>query len=424
MDIISSTAKFTFKMEIANQILIIIALIVLSAFFSASESALLSLSRFKVRYMIEKKKFGAGYVKKLKDDPERLLSTILIGNNVINIAASAIGTSLALRIFQNNAIAIATGIMTFLILVFGEITPKSLATRNNERFSLFAARIIWWMSVGIYPVIKLLNYFLRAMNKLVGTKRIAIITKEELKSIVKMSEEEGSIKDVEKKMIHRIFDFDNTTVSDVMTRRKNVVSVGSDLLVKDVLQIPTAKMYSRFPVYEENKDNIVGLLYLKDMLKFVKENKTDVPVKQIMRKPFFVFGHKKIDSMLRMFQSRKEHMAIVIDDKAQVIGVVTIENILEEIVGEIIDESDRINPNVVQISKNEWLVNGTADIETVNAKTGLSIKESDYDSLHSFITATAGRTPKLAEEISYHNFKFIIEDVQGKKVLKARIIKA
>ncbi|MEK6946795.1 MAG: CNNM domain-containing protein, partial [Nanoarchaeota archaeon] len=215
--------KFIFKMEITTQILIILGLIILSAFFSASESALLSLSRFKVRYMIEKKKFGAGYVKKLKDDPERLLSTILIGNNLVNIAASAIGTSLALQIFKNNAIAIATGIMTFLILVFGEITPKSLATRNNERFSLFAARIVWWMSVGIYPVIKLLNYFLRAMNKLVGTKRIAIITKEELKSIVKMSEEEGSIKDVEKKMIHRIFDFDNTTVSDVMTRKKNVV---------------------------------------------------------------------------------------------------------------------------------------------------------------------------------------------------------
>ena len=158
-------------------------------------------------------------------------------------------------------------------------------------------------------------------------------------------------------------------------------------------------------------------------MKFVRESKVDAPIKQIMRKPFFVFGHKKIDSMLRMFQGRKEHMAIVIDEKAQVIGVVTIENILEEIVGEIIDESDRINPSVEQVSKNEWLVNGTAEIETVNAKTGLSIKESDYDSLHSFIAATLGRPPRMAEEFPYQNFKFIIEDAQGKKVLKARIIK-
>ena len=410
-------------MLLSTQIAIIAALVLLTAFFSAAESALLSLSRFRVRYMVEKKRFGAHFVKKLKDDPERLLSTILIGNSIVTVAASALGTSIALAVFKQNAIAFATGIMTFLILVFGEITPKSLATRNNERFSLFAARIVWWMSVGLYPVIRLLDYFLRAMNRLVGTKRISIITKEELKSIVKISEEEGSIKDIEKKMIHRIFDFENTTVSDVMTRKKNIVSVGSDMIVKDVLQLPTAKMYSRFPVYEKQKDNIVGILYLKDMMKFVRDNKLDTPVKQIMKKPFFVFGHRKIDSMLKMFQGRKEHMAIVIDEKAQVTGVVTIENILEEIVGEIIDESDRINPSVEQLSKNEWIANGTADIATVNAKIGLSIKESDYDSLDSFISATLGRTAKLAEEISYQNFKFIIEDVQGKKVLKVRIVK-
>ena len=410
-------------MLLSTQITAIAALLVLSAFFSASESALISLSRFKVNYMVEKKKAGAIYIKKLKDTPERLLSTILIGNNLVNIAAAALGTSIAISIFKNEGIGIATGVMTFLILVFGEITPKSLATRNNENFSLFAARIIWWISVALYPLIKLLDYFLKALNKLIGTKRISIITKEELKTIVKMSEEEGSLKDMEKKLIQRVFDFENTTTSDVMTPKKSIVSVSSEATVKDVLQLPTTKMYSRIPVYEKNKDNIVGILYLKDTLKFVKDGKLDVKAKEIMRKPFFVFAHKKIESMLKMFQGRKQHMAIVIDEKAQVVGLVTIENILEEIVGEIIDESDRLDPSISQLSKNEWLVKGSTEIEEVNSKTGLSLKTSDFVDLDSFIVATIGRAPKQGEEMNYQNHKIIMEDVQGKKILRARIVK-
>ena len=412
------------KMAFHYEISILIILLAISALSAMAEAALLSINKFKVRHWVEKKKFGAIYIQRLKNNPARLLTTLLIANNLVNTAAAAIITSMSLEIFHNNALAIATGIATFLILVLGDILPKSIGANNNEVLAPILAPAIWHLSYVVSPLTKVLEYLINMMNRLFGTKKISIITREELKSMVKFSGEQGSIKDIEKKMIHRIFDFENTTVSDVMTRKKGIVSVGSDMLVKDVLQLPTAKMYSRFPIYEKTRENIVGILYHKDMLKYLKEGMLDVPVKQIMRKPFFVFGHKKIDSMLRMFQSRKEHMAIVIDDKAQVIGVVTIENILEEIVGEIIDESDRINPSAQQVSKNEWLANGTADIETVNAKTGLSIKESDYDSLHSFITATLGRTPKLAEEIPYQNFKFIIEDAQGKKVLKARIIKS
>ena len=410
-------------MSIQAQIITIIVFIALSAFFSASESALLSLSRFRVRYMVEKKRFGAVYVKKLKDNPERLLSTVLICNNFVSIAASAIATSVALDIFKSNAISISTGVMTFLILVFGEITPKTLATRNNEAFSLFSARIIWWLSIALNPVIKLLDYFLRAMNKLIGTKKIPIITKEELKSIVKAGEEEGALKEIEEKLVQRIFDFENTTVSDVMTRKKSMVMVSSDMKIKDVLNLPTAKMYSRFPVYEKHRDNIIGILYLKDTLKFLKDGKFDVEAKHIMRKPFFVFENKKMDSMLRLFQGRKQHMAIVIDEKAHVVGVVTIENILEEIVGEIIDESDRLNPGIAQISKNEWIVKGSTEVEEVNRRTGMSVREEDFVDLDSFIVATLGRAPRLGEEISYQNFKLIMEDVQGKKVVQARIVK-
>ncbi|MDP3765876.1 MAG: hemolysin family protein [Nanoarchaeota archaeon] len=410
-------------MTINAQLLLFLLMIVLSAFFAMSESALVSLSKFKVRHWAEKKKFGSTYVKKLKDNPEVLLSTILIGNNLVNTAAAAIATSIAIGIFHENAIGIATGIATFFILVFGDITPKSIGTHNNEIIAPIVAPIIWNLSVAIYPVTKTLDYLLKALNKLIGTKKMSLITKEELKSIVKASEEEGSIKEIEKKMIQRIFDFDNTPVSDVMTRKKSIVSVSSDMQIKDVLQLPTAKMYSRFPVYEKNRDNIVGILYLKDMLKYIKDGKIDATTKQIMQKPLFVFTNKKMDTVLRLFQSRKQHMAIVIDENAHVVGLVTIENLLEEIVGEIIDESDRINPAIEQISKSEWVVKGSTEIEEINAKTGMSIKKADFIDLDSFIVSTLGREPKLGEEITHQNFKIKMEDVQGKKVLKAMIVK-
>lgn len=410
-------------MDIYTQSILLVIMLILSAFFALSETALLSISKFKVRHWIEKKRFGAVYVKKLKDNPEALLSTILIGNNLVNTAAAAIATSIAIGIFHANAIGIAIGVSTFLILIFGDITPKSIGANNNEILAPIVAPVIYNLSIAIYPIIKVLEYFLRSLNRLVGTKKISIISKEELKSIVKASEEEGSIKEIEKRMIQRIFDFDNITVGDVMTRKKHIVSVSSDMQIKEVLQLPTAKMYSRFPVYEKNKDNIVGILYLKDMLKFVKDSKFDVNVRHIMRKPLFVFAHKKMDTMLKLFQNRKQHMAIVIDEKAHVVGLVTIENILEEIVGEIIDESDRLNPSLMQPNKNEWVVKGSTEIEEINAKTGISIKESDFVDLDSFILATLGRAPKLNEEINHQNYRIIMEDVQGKKVVQARIVK-
>ena len=399
-------------------------MIVLSAFFAMSETALVSLSRFKVRHWVEKKKFGSTYVKKLKDNPGVLLSTILVGNNLVNVAAAAIATSIAIEIFHENAIGIAIGVATFLILIFGDILPKSIGNNNNEILAPIVAPVVWNLSIAIYPLTRALEYFLKGVNKLIGTKKLPIVTEEELKIIVKASEEEGSIKEIEKKMIQRIFDFDNTLVSDVMTRKKSMILVSADMQIKDMLHLPIAKMYSRFPVYEKNKDNIVGILYLKDTLKFVKEGKFDIPVKQIMKKPFFVFGNKKMDTMLRLFQERKQHMAIVIDEKAHVVGLVTIENILEEIVGEIIDESDRLNPSIEQISKNEWIAKGSTEIEDINAKTGISIKKADYIDLDSFILSTLGRAPKLDDVIQYNNYKILMEDVQGKKVVQARIVKS
>lgn len=410
-------------MNLSTQIILFFIMIALSAFFAMSETALVSLSKFKVRHWVEKKRFGAIYIKKLKDNPEALLSTILVSNNLVNTAAAAIATSLAIGIFHENAIGIATGVATFFILILGDMIPKSIGANNNDVIAPAVAPVIWNLSIALYPVIKILDYFLKAINKLIGSKKLSIITKEELRTIVKASEEEGALKEIEKKLVQRIFDFENIPVGDVMTRKKSMVMVSADTKIKDVLKLPMAKMYSRLPVYEKNKDNIIGILYLKDVLKLLTEGNFDMEVKQIIRKPFFVFENKKMDSMLKLFQSRKQHMAIVIDEKAHIVGLVTIENILEEIVGEIIDESDRINPSIIQASKNEWLVKGSIEVDELNRRLGMSIKEADFVDLDGFIVATLGRAPKAGEEISYQNFRIVMEDVQGKKVVQARIVK-
>jgi len=398
-------------------------MLVLSAFFAMSEAALLSISKFKARHWAEKKRIGANYVKKLKDNPEALLSTVLVGNNLVNTAAAAITTSISLSVFHDNALGIATGIATFLVLIIGDIIPKTLGANNNEVLAPIFAPIIWHLYVAIYPVIKLLEILLKGVNNLVGTKKIPIITKEELKSIVKASEEVGALKEIEKKLVQRIFDFENITVGDVMTRKKSMVLISSDMQIKEVLLLPNTKMYSRFPVYEKDKDNIVGILYLKDTLKFLREGKDESKVKEAMRKPLFVFEHKKMDSTLRLFQERKQHMAVVIDKQGHVVGLVTIENILEEIVGEIIDESDRLNPSIQQVNKNEWLVKGSTEIEDLSAKTGIPIKDSDYVDLDTFILSSLGREPKVGDEIKQANYIIIMEDVQGKKVVRTRIVK-
>ena len=410
-------------MTLHTQILILFGLIIVSALTAIAEASLLSVSKFKVRLWVEKKKFGAVYVKKLKDEPVMFLSTVLITNNVVNTAAAVITTSITISYFQSNALGIATGIAAFLILVFGDIIPKSIGANNNEVISPIIAPFVWHLGILIYPFIKILDYMIKGINFLIGAKKSPSFTKEELKSMVRYSEEEGSIKQTEKRLIQRIFDFGNTAVSDVMTRKKYMIMVGADTPIKDVLQLSSSKLYSRFPVFEKNKENIIGILYLKDALHYAKDDKLATPVRQAMKKPFFVFENKKIDSMLRLFQTRKEHMTIVINNKAQVVGLVTIENILEEIVGEIIDETDRLKPTVAQISKNEWSVIGTAEIEELNNKIGMAIKESDYDSLDSFVLSMLGRAPKEGEEIINQNFKIIAEEVQGKKILRAKVVK-
>jgi len=411
-------------MAIGTEIIILIILLLLSGFFSGSEVALISLTKLRARRMLEKKKWGAVFVNKLKEDPQRMLATILIGNNLANVAASAIATSIMIGIFKSYAVGIAIGIMTLLILIFGEITPKSIAARNNELISRLVAAPIWYLGIVLAPVLNVLDKFLNRFIKLIGIKtQEKVITEEDIMSIVRTAEEEGSIKEIEKRMIKRIFEFDDITVEEVETPRRDMVMVESKLKIKDTMKVFLKKKHTRMPVYKKNKDNIVGIVHIKDLIKHAQGKNKNQSVSKIMYKPYFVPEVKKISDLLRQFQKRKEHMAIVVDEHGSITGLVTMEDTLEEIVGEIMDETDMIDPNIKEIGKSTWLIKGKTDIDEINEKLDMKLKGKGYDTFSGFLLKQTGKIPKEGDEISYNKFKFKIEEIEDHRISKVKVEK-
>jgi CBS domain containing-hemolysin-like protein len=411
-------------MATTAEFLLLVILLLASAFFSAAEIALVSLSRFRLKPLLDKGMMGAVYVKRLKDDPRRLLTTILIGNNLVNTAAAAIATGIALETFSNNAIAIATGVMTFLILVVGEIIPKSLAVRFNVPFALFFAPLIWGLSIVLWPVVKFFQLILKIIDSAIGIKKTQpTITEDELKSIVQMGEEEGAINELERTMIHRIFEFDDIPISEVMTNKAEMVMVSSKAQVKDVLNINAKKQFTRLPVYEKSRENIVGVLHVKDMMPYLKNGKRNTTVERLMRKPLFVPEAKKLDSLLRLFQKSKEHMAIVVNEHGSITGLITIEDVLEEIVGEIMDETDRVDPTIAKLSKKSWLVKGKTDIEELNEKLKMGIEDIRAGTLNGFIQEQTGKIPTEGDSFEYGKFTVIVQRMEGHRVAAAKIVK-
>ncbi len=324
------------------QILTLVILLLLSGFFSSAETALFSISKTKARHLAKKDRTGR-LIDAMKEDPHRLLSTILIGNNVVNVGASALATSLAIDFFPGYAVGIATGVMTFLILVFGEVFPKSIATRNNVFIGRMAIYPVYWLSIIFYPILIFLNFIPRITGKIKKSPRV---TEEELMTIVEAVEEEGQIKEEEKELIHNIFEFDDTAASEIMTPRGDmfVIDVDQALDLASILE----SGYSRIPVIEGDIDHVIGILNIKDLFLHTISTKAD-DVRRIMRAPYFVPENKKLDSLLQQFKKRRNHMAIVVDEHGGVSGLITLEDALEEIVGDIADETDKEESHIVKL---------------------------------------------------------------------------
>jgi putative hemolysin len=410
-----------------DQILILMVLLVLSGFFSSSETALFSISRTKARHLAKKSDKTFTLIKEMKENSHRLLSTILIGNNVVNVAASAIATQMAIGFFKDYAVTAAssyaigtvTGVMTFLILVFGEVIPKSIATRNSVLIAKIVIYPIYWCSIIFLPLVIFLDFIPKLTGKI---KQTPTATEAELMTFVEVVEEGGEIKEKEKELIHNIFEFDDTNASEILTPRADMFVIEADAPLD--LRAISESGFTRIPVIEESIDNIIGILNVKDLLAHQANGDAAYTIRDLMRPPYFVPEHKKLDSLLGQFKKRKSHMAIVVDEHGGVSGLITLEDALEELVGEIRDETDKEEPLIVRQKNKDWVVLGKADIEDVNAAIGMNIPDSnEYDTFSGFVLEQIGRIPQENEKLTIDEFEIIVKSMDGNRI-KEYIVRA
>ncbi len=398
-------------------------LLILSAFFSASETALMSISKIRVRHMLEDGIVGANAIQRMVDNPGKLLSTILVGNNAVNIGASALATSLAVDMYGTNGVAIATAVMTILVLVFAEITPKSLAAKKNERIALLVAKPLTLMVTLLNPVVIVFTYLTNKLIKVFGIsvdKDRPYITEEELKTIVTVSHEEGVLEVEEKQMIYNVFEFGDLSIHDVMVQRTDIVAFNVNTPYEEIMNTIREEQFSRYPVYQDSIDDIIGIINIKDIA-FVDGIQKDFSIAKHMRKPYYTFEFKRITELFKIMKKNRLHFAVVLDEYGGTAGIVTIEDLIEEIVGEIQDEYDEQDIEIEAVKEGEYLVNGSAKITMVNEMLSINLDTEDFDSIGGFIIGELGRLPKQNEVIIYKDIKLKAEEITKNRIMKVRI---
>ena len=406
------------------QIILLIILLVISSFFSMSETSLMSLSKIRVRHMVEENVKGSKLVQKLLEEPNKLLGAILIGNNTVNIGASAIATSLSLSLFGDKGAAIATGVMTVLILIFGEITPKSIAKQKSEEVALKVCKIINFTVFILKPFVIVFTGISSLFIKLFGGDPKAsqpFITQEELRTMVGVSEEEGVLEDVEKEMIFNVFDFSDLQVKDIMIQRVDIIALDSESDYNKVLEVIKEQQFSRIPVFKETIDDIIGILNVKDLI-IEDGTKEAFELLKHTREPFYTFEFKKINEVFNEMKKTRNHIAVVLDEYGGTVGIITIEDLIEEIVGEIEDEYDDESNELIQVVKeDEYIVDGSAKLHEISDLIGVSMESEDLDSIGGLILEELGRIPEEKEEVSIGNVRFVVEDLDKNRIKKVRI---
>lgn len=407
----------------SSQMIFLIILIFLSAYFSMSETALSSISKIKLRTMADENVKNAMLIQNTIEDKDKMLSAILIGNNIVNIGASAIATSIAMNKFENYGAAISTGVLTFVILIFGEITPKTFAGRNAEKVSLFIIKPIRFCILIFTPVIVILNIITTFILKLFGAKKdekVPIITESDLLTMVNVSHEEGVLEIDEREMINNVVDFANSDAKDVMIPRTDITAININASYDELRMLFQKETFSRIPVFEENIDNIIGIIALKDFL-FI-ENKENFNIKDFMREPFFTYESKCLKELFSEMRIKRIPMAVIADEYGGTSGIVTLEDMLEEIVGELADEYDEHPEEIKAISDGEYIVDGVTKIEDVNDMLGTEFQSEDFDSIGGFVIETIGKFPFKGEIVEKGNIKFIVEETDKNRIEKIRIL--
>ena len=403
----------------------LIILILMAAFFAASETALMRVSRIRVRYLVEKKEKNARKLERLIEDPDKFFPSILLAALVVQLTAASLATWLTTRLTHNAGIGIAVGtaIIAVFMFIFGELVPKAGASHHSEKVALRVTGIISFTSTVLHPIALVSEWIARSVLKGLGVEtkaREELVTEEgEIKALVSAAEERDVIDEEEKEMIHSVFEFSDTLVREVMVPRPDMVTLPAKASVSDAVMLTIKRGYSRIPVYAEEIDNVVGILYAKDLLRHLKEGKLERQVRELVRPAIFIPETKVLSDLLKDFQKRKVHIAIVIDEYGTVVGLVTIEDLLEEIVGEIFDEFDREVSLIDRIAEGRYRVDARMNLEELNEVLDLDLpEEEDVDSVGGLVLKVLGHVPTEGEAFVYNGITVKVEKLRNNRISK------
>ena len=405
------------------QLITIIILLAMSAFFSSSETALTTVSTIRLKSLADNGSKNAKLVLTLKENPDKMLSAILIGNNIVNIAASSITTIFFQQMWGSWAISIGSGVLTLLVLVFGEITPKTAATGYADKFSLFVAKPIWFLTKVLTPIIVVINFLASCIMKLFRiniNEKESTFTEEELRTIMDVSHEEGVIEEEEREMINNVFDFGEAEAKEIMIPRIDMCMINVDASYDELLEIFKENRYTRLPVYQDSTDNVIGIINIKDLILYRSGDKFDI--RDYLRDVYYTYEYKKLDELMAEMRKDSVNITIVLDEYGAAVGLITIEDLLEEIVGEIRDEYDYDEEdNFKEIAPNEYLVDGQTKLDDVNDALDLSLTSEDYDSIGGYIIGSLDRLPIMGDTVETDNVKLVVELMDKNRIDKVHI---
>lgn len=410
---------------VALQCLVLLILILLSAFFSSAETSLTTANKIKMKALADEGDRKAQTVLLVTEDSGKMLSAILIGNNIVNLSAASLVTTIALDLWGSAAVAIASGILTLVILIFGEITPKTLATIHADQMSRSYARVILFLMRLFTPVIFIINKLAGGVLFLLRvdpSAKAPVMTEHELRTIVDVSHEDGVIESEERQMIYNVFDFGDSQAKDIMVPRVDVVFLDVHSTYQEVIEIFHRERFTRFPVYENSTDNVIGVLNVKDLLVYAPSQ--DFSVRNFLREPYFTYEYKKTSELMMDMRKDSINFTIVLDEYGATAGLITLEDLLEEIVGEIRDEYDKDEEELIRsVGDREYIVEGSLKLDDLNNALELSLESEDYDSVGGYIIGCLDHLPKAGESITDENgIRMTVESVDKNRIDKVHLV--
>ncbi len=412
--------------ELLYLVLFIIC-VILSAFFCTSETAFFSVQRVKLEHMVSTRAKGARRVARMLDRPEKFLSTVLLGTNLVNTAAAALATALVIAVLPEHGVLIATAGVTVVLLIFAETTPKTLATQHAEKLSTLFVRPLELFSWLFMPIVVVLSWIAIGFTRLVGGTPVSkyIASPEEIRTMIAMGEKEGTVEEAEADMLHKVFDFGDRPVREVMVPRPEVVAIEQGAKVSEFLALYAESPLSRFPVYQENMDNVVGILSVKDVLMARAKDGFDKDgiIDELVRPAYFSPESKRINDLFAEMRDKNFRMCVVVDEYGGTAGIVSLTRLVEEIVGPVGDELAEVEKDFEVINEYTFQVDGSMRIEEVNEEMELDLPEGDYETVAGFVLCLLGHIPKQNEQLRYKGLKLVITEMRGRKIEKILLTK-